>query len=274
MPNIVTSRFVKCHDRLKEEGKVKSSRQFALALDYLPQNLNDILKGKRDAPMELIRKGVEIFHINPSFLFAAKGAMFLDESGHDNFRILTIATDTEGGERIIHVPVAAQAGYAQGLQEPVFFRDLPTYALPDRKFQHGTFRSFDIAGDSMFPTLSDGDRVICSLVEPSDWIMGLHDQHVYVIVTRSSILVKRIINNLQRHRHLELISDNDFYKAVRVNISEIRELWHVDNLLSVFSHALDPLANSKLKDLEETILQQSSLIKHLSKTLEQMMVQA
>jgi len=274
MPSPVTVRFVECHDRLKGEGRVKSSRQFAIALDYLPQNLSDILKGKRDAPLELIRKGVEIFRINPNFLYSGQGAMFLDEAGQDGFSVLSVAVDGEGNERIIHVPIAAQAGYAQEMHDPVFFNELPSYALPDRRFQHGTYRSFDVSGDSMYPSLEEGDRLVCSIVEPNDWINGLHDHHVYVIVTRSSIFVKRVVNNLQRHRHLELVSDNTYYKNIRVNIAEVRELWHVDTKISAFSHSLKSSTEDKLAELEATIFQQTTMIKHLNKILERLTVQA
>ena len=273
MPSPVTTRFVECHNKLKDDGRVKSSRQFALALDYLPQNLNDIIKGKRDAPLDLIRKGVEIFRINPAYLYAGEGSMFLDEAGQDNFRVLTVGVDTNGEERIGHVPIEAPSGYAQELSDPQFFRSLPNYTLPDRKYQHGSYRSFDVEGDSMYPTLQEGDRLVCNAVDPNDWFSGLHDHHVYVVVTRSSILVKRVINNLQRHRHLELVSDNNYYKKVRLNISEIRELWHVETRISAFSHTQRGLTVDKLAELEDTIGKQTALIQHLNETLEQWTVQ-
>lgn len=274
MPSVVTLRFVACHDRLRNERKVKSSRQFALALDYLPQNLNEVLKGKRDIPLDVIRKGVEVYKINPLFLYSGDGAMFLDEEGNDSFRVLTVATDSVGEERILHIPVAAQAGYATELLDPIFYQELPAYNLPDRRFQFGSFRSFDVSGDSMYPTLKEGDKVICQYVDPGDWISGIRDQHVYVIVTRTNVLVKRVVNNLQRHRHLELISDNDHYKSIRLNISEIKELWYINSLISHFSHSTDPENNHKgnLEELSETIRQQSALIKHLNQTLEHRLI--
>jgi len=50
--NIVTKRFIKCHDKIREDNRVRSSRQFALSLDYLPQSLSEILKGRRDVTIE------------------------------------------------------------------------------------------------------------------------------------------------------------------------------------------------------------------------------
>ena len=275
MPSIVTARFIECHDRLKAEKKVRSSRQFALECDYHPQNLNEILKGNRDAPLELIRLAVEKFRINPLYLYSGEGTMFLDdENVGGNFRILTIVTDKQDQERILHVPIPAQAGYSGEQTDPMFFQDLPAYNLPDRNYQSGTFRSFDVAGDSMDPTLQQGDKVICRYVDPADWLSGIRDHQVYVVVTRSSVLLKRVANHLAKHRHIELISDNDFYKSVRININEIREVWHLHAKISQFSH-LPPRqehheANDSLVILKQRIAEQTQLIQKLSLTVSQM----
>src|SRR5690606_26382219 len=102
MSNLVTTRFKACHDRLKEDGKVRSSRQFALQLDYLPQSLSEILKGRRDVTIELLRKAVEVFDMNPVFLLSGEGPMF--KTGSDsNLRVLSIVTNEDGAtERIVH----------------------------------------------------------------------------------------------------------------------------------------------------------------------------
>ena len=276
MPSIVTARFVECHNWLKEHGRIRSSRQFALECDYHPQNLNEILKGNRDAPLELIRLSVEKFKLNPLYLYSGEGTMFLDSSENPDFRVLTVVTDLQNQERILHVPIPAQAGYSGEQVDPVFFQDLPAYNLPDRNYQTGTFRSFDVAGDSMEPTLVQGDKVICRFVDPADWLTGIRDHHVYVVVTRSSVLVKRVSNHLAKHRHLELISDNDYYKNLRVNVNEIREVWHLHAKISQFSH-LPPhksAESTSVDDLKQTLEQQAQMINQLSATVNQMIGQA
>jgi len=269
MPSIVTDRFITCHDRMKEEGRIRSSRQFALELDYRPQNLNEILRGNRDAPLELIRLAVERFRINPLYLYAGEGLMFLDEHENSSLRLLTVVTDRSDQERILHVPIPAQAGYSQEQVDPIFYQDLPAYNLPDLKYQSGTFRSFDVAGDSMEPTLHEGDKVICRYVDPGDWLTGVRDNNVYVIVTRSHLMVKRVQNNLFKHRHLELISDNASYKSVRVNVNDIKELWHLHAKISHFSHAMPVNAeqNESFDDLKQTVSAQSQMIEKLSNDL-------
>ncbi|MEL7123486.1 MAG: helix-turn-helix transcriptional regulator, partial [Bacteroidota bacterium] len=153
MNSIVTQRFIKCHDKLREESRIKSSRQFAISLDYLPQSLSEILKGRRDVTIELLRKAIETYKINPVYIYTGIGPLFMTEETHDAFRVLNIVTNTQDEERILHVPLTAQAGYASENSSPKFIKELPTFSLPDYKYKAGTFRCFDVPGDNMKPTL-------------------------------------------------------------------------------------------------------------------------
>jgi len=162
MSSVISERFIECHDLLKESGRIRSSRQFALALDFQPQSLNDILKGRRDVTIELLRKAVEAFNLNPQYILLGKGEKLSTDSP-------IIVTDQFNEERIVYVPVAAQAGYGSNLSEQTFFKELPTFSLPGSRYNHGTHRCFDVSGDSMEPTLDNGDKVVCSYLEPMDW---------------------------------------------------------------------------------------------------------
>ena len=275
MPNIVTQRFIKCHNKLKETGQVRSSRQFALELDYLPQSLSEILKGRRDVTIELLRKGVERYKINPVYIYTGDGPMFMTEEDHTSFRLLTIVTNNQDDERIVHVPVPAQAGYAGELTDPAFIEELPTFTLPDYKYQVGTHRSFDVSGDSMEPTLFEGDKVICSYIEPPLWESSLKDNFVYVIVTRGDVLVKRIKNIIKEEKSLVLSSDNDFYKPYKIMVEDIREIWYVRAKISPFLPSPQNVKNllyTEIKDLRQTIMQQSELISNLNQTIERLLV--
>jgi transcriptional regulator with XRE-family HTH domain len=75
--NVVTQRFVKCVKRLREKETIKSSRQFAQEVDCLPQTLSEILNGRRDATIEVIRRSVERHLFNPVFLFTGEGPLFM-----------------------------------------------------------------------------------------------------------------------------------------------------------------------------------------------------
>ena len=274
MSNIVTQRFIKCHDKLREESRVRSSRQFAMSLSYLPQSLSEILKGRRDVTIELLRKSVEVYKINPVYIYTGEGPMFMSEEDHKSFRVLTIVTDSHDDERIVHVPVPAQAGYAGEMTDPTFIQDLPTFTLPDYKYKVGTHRAFDVAGDSMEPTLFEGDKVICSYLEPTLWENSLKDNYVYVIVTRGDVVVKRVQNRLKEEKLIELRSDNDYYEPYTVNIGDIREVWYVRAKISPFlpsPHNINNLLRSEIRELKNTINNQSQLITNLNATLSRML---
>lgn len=274
MSSVVTQRFINCHNKLKETNQVRSSRQFALSLDYLPQSLSEILKGRRDVTIELLRKAVEIYKINPVYIYTGEGPMFMTEQDHADFRVLTIVTNKQEDERIVHVPIPAQAGYAGDMIDPAFMEDLPTFTLPDYKYKVGTHRSFDVSGDSMEPTLFEGDKVICSFLEPSLWESSLKDSYVYVIVTRGDIVVKRVLNRLKKEKYVELRSDNDFYKPYQVPIGEIREVWYVRAKISPFLPSpqnVQHLLHGEIGELKKTILQQSEIIQQLTANVEKIL---
>jgi len=274
MNNIVTQRFIRCHDKLKEDKRVRSSRQFALALEYLPQSLSEILKGRRDVTIELLRKAVEQYKINPVYIYTGEGPMFMSEEGHKNFKVLTIVTDSHEDERIVHVPVPAQAGYAGEMADPTFIQDLPTFTLPDYKYKVGTHRSFDVSGDSMETTLFEGDKVVCSYLEPTLWESSLKNNYVYVIVTRGDVVVKRVTNYLKDDNQIELHSDNDFYESYRLNIGEINEIWYVRAKISPFLPSplnLQNLMRNEVRELKGVIHNQSKLIENLNSTIEKLL---
>jgi phage repressor protein C with HTH and peptisase S24 domain len=240
-------------------------------LDYLPQSLSEILKGRRDVTIELLRKAVELYKINPVFIFTGEGPLFMTEEDLKTLKVLTIVTGAQADERIVHVPVPAQAGYAGELRDPTFIQELPTYSLPDYKYKEGTHRSFDVAGDSMEPTLFEGDKVVCSFLEPSLWESSIKDNYVFVIVTLADVVVKRVYNRLKQDRYLELNSDNDFYQPYRVHLNELQEVWYVRAKISPFLPSPQNVKNylsDEIRELKQTVTQQTQLIHELSLTID------
>ena len=242
-----------------------------MQLEYLPQSLSEILKNRRDVTIELIRKAVEVYKMNPVYLFSGDGPLFMKEDDHKNFKVLTIVTDTQNDERIVHVPIPAQAGYASESSDPVFVQELPTYTLPDYKYKVGTHRSFDVSGDSMEPTLFEGDKVVCSYLEPTLWESSLKDSYVYVLVTKGDVLVKRVQNRIRDEKCINLISDNAYYEPYEVKISDVVEIWYVRAKISPFLPSPSNVKNmikGEMDDLRKTIQNQSKIIENLYKTIE------
>lgn len=276
MNSVVTQRFIKCHDRLLASNLVRSSRQFAMSLDYLPQSLSEIVKGRRDVTIELLRKAVQVFNLNPEYLLKGKGEMFGGEQKENDNHVLTVVTDGEHNERIVHVPVPAQAGYGGQITDPLFFKDLQTYTLPDFNTTHGTYRSFSVSGDSMEPTLFEGDKIVCSYIDRDQWRSAIKDNYVYIVVTQNDVLVKRIENCIQNRASLKLISDNSYYEIKEIPANEVLEVWYVKIKISPFMPSPSNMRNGfsdEVESLKEIINKQSVLINNLNSTLGKMLKQ-
>jgi phage repressor protein C with HTH and peptisase S24 domain len=271
--NVVTQRFIRCHNKLRENKTIKSSRQLALELDYLPQSLSEILKGRRDVTIELIRKAIEVYRINPLFIFTGEGSMFLLEETHTNLHILTVVTDTSNDERIVHVPIPAQSGYVKDLNDINFIKNLPSFTLPDYKYKVGTHRAFDVAGDSMEPTLFEGDKVICSYIEPALWESAIKDNYVYVVVTKDDIVTRRASNQLKTGKILEVTSDNNYYDAYEIPLSNIKEIWYVRAKISPFLPSPNRINNlflEELTSLKDSLREQSKKLGSMNETIEKL----
>ena len=66
-----------------------------------------------------------------------------------NLRVLSISVDKDDNENIELVPLKASAGYLNGYADPEYVGKLPKFYLP--MFNQGTYRAFEIKGDSMLP---------------------------------------------------------------------------------------------------------------------------
>lgn len=263
MSNPVTKRFIKCHDKLKEEKKVASSRQFAFAIDTAPQSLNQVLKGKRDVTVTNIMSLVEKFGVNAEYLLAGFGPM-LKEDFEQNQK--TVKED-----KIMYLPMEAHAGNLDQFSETVSNDELEFFSIPGYQPNYGEHRCFDIAGDSMEPTLFGGDKIICSLVSSDNAYSSLRDNFVYVVITNGDIVVKRVINNLRRNGTILLKSDNDFYKPKEIEGSEIIEIWMVNLKISRFMADPSNMKNGfhqEIDNLKETINSQADSLAMMNKSLE------
>jgi phage repressor protein C with HTH and peptisase S24 domain len=275
MQDPVTQRFIIAHNEILSANLVRSSRQFAIKLEYLPQSLSEILKGRRKVPLDLLRKMCIEFDICSKYLIEGIGSPFKsDENRERDNNVLMVVTDDSNNERIVHIPYRAQAGYGGQLANPEYFDELPTYTLPFDNLKGGTFRSFEIAGDSMEPTLYQGDKLVCAFIEPESWRSRVKDFHVYIVITNYDIVVKRIENRTHIDGTFILHSDNDYYPPRVLNGDEVKEIWYPRLKMCSFMASPKNVRNSfhnEIDNLKDTISSQNSLIKELNSTIEKLL---
>ncbi len=176
--------------------------------DYFGINADDLVRGDVDLPM---------------FRQPRQLARLLD----NNIRILPITIDKQQRENIDYVPEAALAGYLSEHNHPEFIERLPHFRLP--KLDKGTYRAFDIQGDSM-PPLRDGFVLIGRFVEHE---RDLKSGNRYILVIKDrGIVFKKVIRDegkraSQSEASLILMSDNAEFKPYSVEVATILEAWEM-----------------------------------------------
>lgn len=159
---------------------------------------------------------------------------------------------------VIHfVPVKAAAGYLNGYADPEFLDELNTFTLP--MLAGGTYRAFEIVGDSMLPTPS-GSIIIGEKVASLE---DVKNNAAYIVLSRTEgVVYKRIVKNNRNKNKIMLVSDNPVFQPYQVNAEDILELWSaqlviskvnqlqrwdVTNLASLVNNLQDQVNNLKKK---------------------------
>lgn len=143
----------------------------------------------------------------------------LEITRDDKLRVLAITMDQDQRQNIELVYSKAAAGYLDSFQDPEFISELPKMYIPG--LPSGSYRAFEIMGDSMLP-MPSGSLVVSKYVES---LKDLKDDKTYIIVTEREGLVYKRIKNHQDQKCLTAISDNATYPPFTISYSEIREIW-------------------------------------------------
>ncbi len=193
------------------------------------------------------------------------GAMFklsLDElllkdlgDTKNNFLAKRRASKLASGTADIHfVPVKAAAGYLAGYADPEFVDELNTFTLP--MLAPGTYRAFEIIGDSMLPTPS-GSVIVGEKVESLEHVKSTN---TYIVVSRQEgIVYKRVVKNGRSKSKLTLVSDNPSYQPYQVEADDVLELWQAQMVITKASQQqrwdMNQLANlvTNLQDQVSTL---------------------
>ncbi|WP_134090386.1 helix-turn-helix domain-containing protein [Olivibacter sp. XZL3] len=168
-------------------------------------------------------------------------------------RVLSITVSEDDRENIELVPVKASAGYLNGYADPDYISELPKFRLPF--FKQGTYRAFELKGDSMLP-LQPGTIVICEYVE--DWF-DVKPNQTYVIISKSDgIVYKRIAHKFKEEKGLKLLSDNKVYEPYWVETPDILEIWKAKAFIS--TEFPEPMAEPSLETLTAMMAQMQKTI--------------
>lgn len=134
---------------------------------------------------------------------------------------------TEDKNEIQFVPIKAHAGYLAGYADPEFIDELNTFTLP--MLGSGSYRAFEIVGDSMLPTPS-GSIIVGEKV---DTLEDVKISNAYIVISKTGgVVYKRIQKNNKNKEQLTLLSDNTMYDPYQMSAKDIVELWKAQLIIS------------------------------------------
>jgi len=144
-------------------------------------------------------------------------------------RVLPIVLDKDDNENVVLVPEKAAAGYLDGYADPEYIEELYRFNLPN--LGKGTYRAFEISGDSMLP-IKPGTIIVGEYIQ--NWRDIKNDQ-TYIVVSQSEgIVYKRIINQISDSGEGSLLlkSDNPNYNPYELEVEDVLEIWKAKTYIS------------------------------------------
>lgn len=234
--------------RYLRNKKQISQQELADSLSVPRSSVSDYERGHTEPDIERLIKLSEIFQVSLDDLIKTNVShQELEIIKNTDFRVLAISVDARRNTSNIElVQTKAAAGYLESFADPEYIRELPKISFPN--MPQGTYRGFEIAGDSMLP-VEPGTIVICSYIEKLE---DLKKDKTYVIIGKTQGVVYKRVRPDFAHEQLMLISDNDSYLPYAIPFDEIAEIWQYYAHLSFsdvkfsFEHMLE----EKLQDLQ------------------------
>ena len=171
-------------------------------------------------------------------------------------RVLAFTVDKDQNENIELVPQKAAAGYLNGYADREYLEVLPKFRLPMLS-QTGTYRAFEIAGDSMLP-IASGTVIVGRYVE--EWTSIKDGTPCVVVSSRDGIVFKRVFNKLRSNAMLVLHSDNPNFSPYDVKADDVLEIWEAKSYIN----STFPIAELSLERVASLVLdlqQQVALLK-------------
>jgi len=232
-----------------------TQEEFSTKLGIKRSLLGAYEEERADPRLEVLENVSEIFKVSLDELLLhdlseVKGSSYLAKRR----QLKMMSAD----RNLIHfVPVKAAAGYLAGYADSEFIDELNTFTLP--MLTGGTYRAFEIIGDSMLPTPS-GSVIVGEKVENLD---SVKNNAAYIVVSKNEgIVYKRVVKNNKNKNKLTLVSDNPAFQPYQVQSADVLEMWQaqavinkvtqqqrwdVDSLVNLVSNLQDQVSSLKKK---------------------------
>jgi SOS-response transcriptional repressor LexA len=190
--------------------------------------------------------------LNLSWLVSGSGDMIVSESG------AFLSQKRKGYKSEFNtvpiIDVKAAANYKSGYVTDGYIDTLDRMIIPSSLIGHKKHYVFRNWGDSMHPTLYDGDYVVASYVDKSEW-QHITDNLVYIIIIDGQgIYIKRLKKSSKEKKiSFRCRSDNRTHPSFNAEIEKIIEIWKVSCKISFNLPNENENIYNKIDFLEERI---------------------
>lgn len=248
--------------RYLRKSKGLTQQQFADLMEIKRSLVGAYEEDRAEPRYDLLKKFAEFYKLSMDELINEKITEKWkpkQKADAKDVRVLSISVDAEDRENIELVPVKASAGYLNGYADPEYISELPKFRLPF--LPQGTFRAFELKGDSMLP-LQPGTLVIGEYIE--NWT-DVKVGETYVFITKSDgIVYKRAGNRYRENKTIKLISDNPVYDPYAVQAEDILEVWKAKAYIS--TSFPDPAPEPTMESLTAMMAQMQKSIAQINQS--------
>lgn len=210
----------------RESLNVRQS-DFAESIGLKQGSYSDIERGKISLSSTVIRNIVKNYKLNINWVFTGEGNMTtikdcasIVQSTPNHVHLMPdhVHLIEQKRSKNILVPIKAQAGYAESLDQERLPEELEYVHVPGVT---GEARTFEIEGESMEPVLFSGDYVVSVRVED---FKDIKNDRIYIVVCRlSSIYIK--YTKIKGSQMLLISENSDRFATEAVHLSDIKEVW-------------------------------------------------
>lgn len=216
--------------------------ELADALGVTRSYITHLESGRNSPSYNVLDSLMDRYAASADWLMRGKGEMILTNRVHPSVHLSVhpIATSgqlgvQEAGQSASHekklvetlipvIPVAAAAGFGLGNSQTVMEHDIIDHLhFPGAKAGRV---AFPVSGDSMFPTLEEGDFVVCRRAEKREISRGL----LVLAALGAEVYIKRANPT---DDNLFLTSDNPLYPPVVFPFSEHPALYVVEKVVRI-----------------------------------------
>ena len=268
--SIVSKNFVSCLKELKATGRIRSDREFALTLDFLPQNLSQILKGKRDVTIDLVRRAHQQYDFNLSYIFTGTGDRIERHENSNQSNGLPLSLLPYIDDRSVEIYLSSLNGNGSE------WKDINAWHYQGSNDQEDA-RMFRMGSKDLAPFIEYGDKLITKRIPKNRWARMIRNHFVYVLIEPDRISTSRLINRISSDGVIEIVRNPSFHiSGETIKVEEILEVWEITHIITRWSPDSN-FENSTLSDrlhrFQHSLDHNADSIKELNKTMQKLLKQ-